>query len=366
MFGGDAKKICNSCIIAILKEHILKLTDNLNIKRFKPLIAPNVLKDELPVTDQIAQLVARSRKAIQDVLTNKAQRRMVIAGPCSLHDCKATLEYAQKLKWLQQRVNDKILIIMRTYFEKPRTTLGWKGMIYDPHLDNSYDIEGGLRQARGLLLSIANIGLPAAIEFLDPIVPQYLADQVSWAAIGARTTESQIHRQMASGLSMPVGFKNSTVGNLSPAIDAIKAASGAHSFMGIDRNGQVVIAETSGNKYGHLVMRGGADCPNYGSEYVAFAQVLLRKAGISTGIIIDCSHANSQKDYKKQRAVFLDVAEQIRQGNQLIAGVMLESFINEGSQPFTKPKDLKYGVSLTDSCIGWEETEELICYLSEI
>ena len=344
----------------------MELTDNLNIKRFKPLIAPNLLKDELPATDQIAQLVAQSRKSIQDILINKDHRRMVIAGPCSLHDCQATLEYAEKLNQLQQRVGDKILIVMRAYFEKPRTTVGWKGMIYDPHLDNSYDIEGGLRQGRELLLSIAKTGLPAAIEFLDPIVPQYLADLVSWAAIGARTTESQIHRQMASGLSMPVGFKNSTDGNLVPAIDAIKAASSPHSFMGIDRNGQAVIAETRGNKYGHIVMRGGADCPNYGSEYVAFAQVLLRKAGISTGIIIDCSHANSQKDYKKQRAVFLDVAEQIRQGNQLIAGVMLESFINEGSQSFTKPKDLKYGVSLTDSCIGWEETEELICYLSEI
>jgi 3-deoxy-7-phosphoheptulonate synthase len=344
----------------------LELTDNLNIKQFKPLIAPNVLKEELSANDQITELVAKSRKAVQDILTNKDERRMVIVGPCSLHDCQATLEYAEKLRGLQQKVKDKVLIIMRAYFEKPRTTVGWKGMIYDPHLDNSYDIEGGLRQARSLLLSIAKAGLPAAIEFLDPIVPQYLADLVSWAAIGARTTESQIHRQMASGLSMPIGFKNTTDGNLSPAIDAIRSASSAHSFMGIDRNGQAVIAETSGNKYGHLVMRGGADCPNYGSEYVAFAEVLLRKAGITTGAIIDCSHANSQKDYKKQRKVFLDVVEQIRQGNQLISGVMLESFINEGSQSFTKPENLKYGVSLTDSCIGWEETEELIIYLSKV
>lgn len=344
----------------------MELTDNLNIKGFKPLIAPKVLKDELSVTDQVAKLIARSRKAVQDILINKDKRRIVIVGPCSLHDCKATLEYAEKLAVLQEDVKDSVLIIMRAYFEKPRTTLGWKGMIYDPHLDSSYDIEGGLRQARSLLLSIATAGLPAAIEFLDPVVPQYLADLVSWAAIGARTTESQIHRQMASGLSMPVGFKNSTDGNLSSAVDAIKAASSAHSFMGIDRNGQSIIAETSGNKYGHLVMRGGSDCPNYGSEYVAFAEVLLRKAGISTGAIIDCSHANSQKEYKKQRSVFLDVTEQIRQGNQLIAGVMLESFINEGSQSFTKSEDLKYGVSLTDSCIGWSETEELICYLSEM
>ncbi len=344
----------------------MELTDNLNIKDFKPLITPMKLKDEFPETEQVAQLVAESRNIIQAILVNRDERRIVIAGPCSLHDCKATLEYGERLRELQDEVKDKILIIMRTYFEKPRTTVGWKGMIYDPRLDNSYDIEEGLRQARRLLLEIAKMGLPAATEFLDPIVPQYLADLVSWAAIGARTSESQIHRQMASGLSMPVGFKNSVEGNLTPAIDAIKAASSDHSFMGIDRNGQVVIAETRGNKYGHLVMRGGSGCSNYGSEYVAFAKVLLCKAGISTGVIIDCSHANSQKDYKKQRLALLDVAEQMRQGNRLIAGVMLESFLKEGRQPFDKPENLKYGISLTDSCIGWEETEEMIRYLSKL
>ncbi|MCK5000812.1 MAG: 3-deoxy-7-phosphoheptulonate synthase, partial [Anaerohalosphaera sp.] len=223
----------------------MELTDNLNIKCFKPLVAPYILKDELPVDDRIAHLISLSRSAIQDILLNRDKRRIVIVGPCSLHDCQATLEYAKKLKHLQTSVEDKLLIIMRTYFEKPRTRLGWKGMIYDPHLDNSYDIEGGLRQARELLLSISKIGLPAAIEFLDPIVPQYLADLISWAAIGARTTESQIHRQMASGLSMPVGFKNSTDGSISPALDAVKAASSPHSFMGIDRNSKVVIAETN-------------------------------------------------------------------------------------------------------------------------
>ncbi len=342
----------------------MELTDNLNIKDFKPLITPMKLKDEFAETEQVAQLVAGARNAIQAILVNRDERRIVIAGPCSLHDCKATLEYGERLRKLQDEVKDRILIIMRAYFEKPRTTLGWKGMIYDPRLDNSYDIEEGLRQARGLLLEIAKMGLPAATEFLDPIVPQYLADLVSWVAIGARTSESQIHRQMASGLSMPVGFKNSMEGNLTPAIDAIKAASSDHSFMGIDRNGQVVIAETRGNKYGHLVMRGGSGCPNYGSEYVAFAKVLLCKAGISTGVIIDCSHANSQKDYKQQRLALLDVAEQMHQGNRLIAGVMLESFLKEGRQPLDKPENLKYGISLTDSCIGWEETEEMIRYLS--
>jgi len=344
----------------------VELTDNLNIKEFKPLITPKKLKDEFPVNEQAARLVARSRNIIQDILLNRDRRRMVIVGPCSIHDCKATGEYAGRLRRLQDEVENNILIIMRAYFEKPRSTLGWKGMIYDPHLDNSYDIQEGLRQARGLLFEIAKIGLPIATEFLDPIVPQYLADLVSWAAIGARTTESQIHRQMASGLSMPVGFKNSTDGNLTTAIDAVKAASSAHSFMGVDRNGKVIIAETSGNEYCHLVMRGGTVGPNYGSEYVAFANVLLRKAGIATGLVIDCSHANSQKDYKQQRLAFLDVAGQIKQGNRLITGLMLESFLRQGSQPLDKVRNLKYGVSLTDSCIGWEETEELIRRLSEM
>ena len=338
----------------------MELTDNLNIVRFKPLIAPEKLKTELPETDETAHLVAASRKIVQDILANRDKRRIVIVGPCSLYDHEATLEYANRLKTLQNEVAEKILIIMRAYFEKPRTTLGWKGMLYDPYLDGSYDIEEGFRRARSLLLEIAKMGLPAGTEFLDPIVPQYFAELISWAAIGARTTESQVHRQMASGLSMPIGFKNSTDGNLAPVIDAIKAASSSHSFMGINREGKVVIAETRGNRYGHLVMRGGTGGPNYGSEYVAFAEVLLRKAQISSGVIIDCSHANSRKDHKQQRTAFFDIVEQIKEGNRLIAGVMLESFLKEGSQSAGKPEELKYGVSLTDRCIGWDETEELI------
>jgi 3-deoxy-7-phosphoheptulonate synthase len=255
---------------------------------------------------------------------------------------------------------------MRAYFEKPRTTLGWKGMLYDPYLDNSYNIEEGFRRARDLLLSIAKLGISTATEFLDPIVPQYIADLVSWAAIGARTTESQIHRQMASGLSMPVGFKNSMDGNLTTAVDAIRAASSPHSFMGIDGNGKVIIAETRGNKYGHLVMRGGSGGSNYSSEYVAFAEVLLHKANVPTGILIDCSHANSNKDHKRQREALFDVAEQIREGNRLIAGVMLESFLGEGNQSFDTSENLEYGISLTDKCIGWEETEELIRHFASI
>ncbi|MEA3224969.1 MAG: 3-deoxy-7-phosphoheptulonate synthase, partial [Planctomycetota bacterium] len=256
----------------------MEQTDNLNILRFKPLISPDELKREFPETDEVARLVASARVNVYNILANKDKRRLVITGPCSLHDCEATLEYARKLAELQEEVSEKIFIIMRAYFEKPRTTLGWKGMLYDPDLDNSYNIEEGFRRARGLLLSIAELKLPTATEFLDPIVPQYTADLISWAAIGARTTESQIHRQMASGLSMPVGFKNSMDGNLNAAIDAIKAAASPHFFMGIDGGGKVVVAETRGNNCGHLVLRGGAQGPNYASEHVAFAGVLLQKA----------------------------------------------------------------------------------------
>ena len=342
----------------------MEKTDNLNIAQFKSLIKPKELKNEFPENEQMAKFVADSRHGVQDILMNRDQRRMVIAGPCSLHDREATLEYAGRLKQLQEEVSDKVLLIMRAYFEKPRTTLGWKGMIYDPYLDNSYDIAEGVRRARALMYAMGEMGVPTATEFLDPIIPQYLADLVTWAAIGARTTESQIHRQMASGLSMPIGFKNATDGNLLTATDAIKAASSPHSFLGIDSEGKVIIAETRGNKYGHLVMRGGVGSPNYGSEYVAFAEVLLRKADIATGVIIDCSHANADKDHRLQEKAFFDVAEQIRQGSRIIAGVMLESFLAEGNQPFGKPENLKYGVSLTDKCIGWEETERLIRHLA--
>jgi len=338
----------------------MELTDNLNIVKFKPLITPEQLKEKYPETEQIAYLVARTRMTIQSILTNKDKKRIVITGPCSLHDKKATLDYANRLKKLQGKFADKLLLVMRAYFEKPRTTLGWKGMLYDPYLDGSDDIQEGFNRAREILLEIGKIGLPCATEILDPIVPQYIADLISWAAIGARTAESQIHRQMASGLSMPIGFKNSTDGNLAPAIDAVKAAASPHSFLGISRNGQVIIAETRGNKFGHIVMRGGSNEPNYSAEYVAFAAMLLKKAGIANGVIIDCSHANSNKDYKLQRNALLDVAEQVKDGTSLISGVMLESFITAGNQKPAKPETIAYGQSLTDGCIGWEETEELI------
>jgi 3-deoxy-7-phosphoheptulonate synthase len=335
-------------------------TDNINIVDFKPLITPEQLKNQIPLEDYCAQTVVRGRHAIEDILNHKDSRKLVIVGPCSLYDYDSTMDYAERLKKLQYKVLDKIQIVMRAYFEKPRTTLGWKGMLYDPYMDDSGDIEEGIRLARKILAGITKMGIPAGTEILDPIVPQFITDLVSWAAIGARTTESQIHRQMASGLSMPIGFKNATDGNLQIAIDAIKSARGKHSFMGIDCNGKVIIAETRGNKYGHLVMRGGNNGPNFTSEYVAFAEVLLKKAKAEIGIIIDCSHSNSYKDHRKQRDALLNVAQQIKEGNKSIAGVMLESFINEGSQPVDKLEKLKYGVSVTDACIGWEETEELV------
>ncbi len=343
----------------------MELTDNLNIHCFKPLITPDQIKEELPLDEAAAHTVASCRQAVEQILTGREGRRIVIAGPCSLHDEAAALEYARRLRGLQEEVGERVLLIMRAYFEKPRTTLGWKGMLYDPHLDGSYDIENGIRLSRKILTEIAAMGLSAATEFLDPIVPQYLADLVSWAAIGARTSESQIHRQMASGLSMPIGFKNATDGNLETALDAIRAALSSHSFLGIDRHGRVIVAETRGNKYGHLVMRGGGSGPNYTSEYVAFAEVLLRKAQIPNGLVIDCSHANSHKNYKRQREVLLDVSDQIRSGNRSIAGIMLESFLKEGKQSIGAPGGMKFGVSLTDSCIGWEETDELIRSFAE-
>ena len=343
----------------------MELTDNLNINEFKPLTSPEQMKGELPETDAASHIVAESRRQIEKILRGEDRRRLVIVGPCSLHDLDATLDYARRLKKVQLELSQRVLIIMRAYFEKPRTTLGWKGMLYDPHLDLSYDIDFGIRQSRQILCEISEIGLPCATEFLDPIVPQYLADLISWAAIGARTTESQIHRQMASGLSMPIGFKNATDGNLNVALDAIKAASNPHSFLGIDRNGKVIVADTKGNRYGHLVLRGGTSGPNYASEYVAFAEILLQKQHVLNGMVIDCSHANAHKNHKRQRDVLFDIADQISAGNTSIAGVMLESFITEGKQSIGSAGGLKYGVSLTDPCIGWDETEELIRYLAE-
>lgn len=335
-------------------------TENLNILRFDSLPTPGQIKADLPETQAVADLVTQSRTAVQNILAGTDERCLIITGPCSVHDPQAILEYAERLKGLQERVQDRAFLVMRAYFEKPRTTLGWKGLLYDPHLDDSCDIAQGLQLCRKLLLDILQLGVPVATEFLEPIVPHYMADLVTWAAVGARTTESQIHRQMVSGLSMPVGFKNATNGDMDAAVAAILASRSNHAFLGINDKARVILARTRGNKYGHLVLRGGAGGPNYGAEFVAFARVLLEKAGCPNGLVIDCSHANSHKDHRQQRHAFLDVAGQMVQRGHRIAGMMLESHLVAGSQKLTDAPSLIYGQSVTDACIGWEETEELV------
>lgn len=343
----------------------MRPTDNLNIVELKPLITPRQLRDKLPLSNEQAKVVLDARDDIKSIITHRDDRIIVIAGPCSIHDEVATLDYASRLSKLQDQVSDKVLIVMRAYFEKPRTTIGWKGMLYDPDLNGSYNMEKGLSQARSIMLKIIDMGLPVATEVLEPIVPQYITDLISWVAIGARTTESQIHRQMVSGLSMPIGFKNATDGSLDVAVQAIKTARNPHYFFGIDIDGRVAVAETRGNAYTHFVLRGGANSPNYESEYMAFSEALLKKAGIGTGIVVDCSHGNSLKDYRKQRNVVESIVSQKREGNKSIVGVMLESFIEGGSQNIDS-ENLKYGVSITDACMGWDETELLIKQLANI
>ena len=336
-----------------------KLHD-LRVSRIIRLSSPKALKDKLPVDEKIAETVIRGRREVENILTGKDSRMLVIVGPCSIHDTDAALEYAGKLSALRTELQDDLCIIMRVYFEKPRTTVGWKGFINDPHLDDTYDIVHGLFYARKLLLDINAIGLPAATEFLDPITPQYVADVVSWAAIGARTIESQTHRQMASGLSMPVGFKNSTDGRLNVAIDAIRSAMHPHSFLGIDQEGQSSVITTKGNPFGHLVLRGG-DKPNYDEESIALAESWIAKGGLEQSILVDCSHANSGKKHEQQLKVWENILKQKTDGNKSIAGVMIESNICGGNQPFPEdPDKLRYGVSITDECISWEETERML------
>ncbi len=331
---------------------------DLRVSRFDPLETPETLKGGLPITARAETTVATGREAVRRTLAGDDPRLLVIVGPCSIHDPQAALEYATKLAALRDRVADRLLIVMRVYFEKPRTTIGWKGLINDPGMDGSHDINLGLRRARALLLQIAELGLPAATEFVDPIVPQYTADLVSWAAIGARTTESQTHREMASGLSMPVGFKNSTDGDLQVAIDAMRAAQHAHTFLGIDQRGATSIVRTRGNPDVHVILRGRDGKPNYTAPYVAFTKALLGKDAPRRPVMIDCSHGNSGKDFRKQPTVMNDVVAQARAGEPAILGVMIESHLHEGNQPLGK--ELKYGVSITDSCLGWAATEELL------
>lgn len=335
--------------------------ENINVASQETLITPEALKQELPLSDKAAETVANGRQAINDILDGKDHRLFIVVGPCSIHDIEAAHEYARKLKALADEVSDTLFIVMRVYFEKPRTTIGWKGLINDPHLNDSFDIEQGLKIGRQLLLDIAELGLPAATEALDPIAPQYLQDTISWSAIGARTTESQTHREMSSGLSMAIGFKNGTDGSLDVAVNAMKSVSHPHSFLGIDQQGKGSIVRTKGNAYGHVVLRGGGGKPNYDSVNVALCEKALEKAGLRKSIMVDCSHANSSKDPGIQPLVIQDITHQILEGNQSIQSLMIESHLNWGNQPLTDNlADLKYGVSITDACIDWPTTEKAL------
>ena len=334
---------------------------DLRVSRIITLTSPRALKEKLPVTEHIADTVCHGRREVEEILTGRDNRLLVIVGPCSIHDMKAAREYAAKLSELREELSGEFCIVMRVYFEKPRTTIGWKGFINDPHLNDTYDIEHGLYHARKLLIELNEMGLPTATEFLDPISPQYVADLITWAAIGARTIESQTHRQMASGLSMPVGFKNSTDGRLQVAIDAIRSAMHQHSFLGIDQDGHSSVITTKGNPFGHLVLRGGSHRPNYDAESIAIAEKQLDKGELAPYLVVDCSHANSGKKFENQLKVWEDILAQKLAGNTSIAGVMIESNICSGNQPFpVDPSALQYGVSITDECVSWEETAKML------
>ena len=336
-------------------------TSNLRIRSLEPLVPPARLCALLPIDDAARRTIVDGRRAVERVLAGEDSRLMAVVGPCSIHDLDAAREYAGRLRALADRLADRLLVIMRVYFEKPRTTVGWKGLINDPHMDGTFDVATGLRLARGLLIEIAGLGLPTATEFLEPITPQYIADTIVLGAIGARTTESPTHRQMASGLSMPVGFKNSTDGSLQAAIDAMQAARTPHSFLGIDNDGGTCVVSTTGNPWGVLMLRGGRSGSNYSPEVLHEARRLLEAAGLPARVVVDCSHANSGKDHRRQSVVWRDVLEQRIAGDRSIVGMMLESNLNPGSQPVHQDRSqLAYGVSITDGCIGWDETEALL------
>lgn len=344
------------------QEKLKKELFNKHIRNIEALPVPMSLHETIPLSSDAAQTIVQARKEINKIVNLEDQRMLAIVGPCSIHDSEQAIEYAKKLLELREEVKEQILIVMRVYFEKPRTVLGWKGLIYDPFIDDSFDMLTGLKKARTLLRDINELGMPCATEMLDPLVPQFIADAVSWTAIGARTTESQTHRQMASGLSMAVGFKNSTNGDFTVAINAAKAAQGPQSFMGINQEeGRVCIFHTNGNKDTHLILRGGADAPNYSSEYVTAAEAVLEKAGLKKSLMIDCNHANSGKDPYKQPDVLEDIINQKLEGNQSIIGFMIVSHLNGGNQKIPKDlSELKYGVSITDACIDFESTRKMI------
>ena len=340
-------------------------TQNLNVARTVALVSPRELERQLPITPQAHRSVVEGRESVGAILSGADDRLLVVIGPCSIHDPEAALDYARRLVELRERYADRLCIVMRVYFEKPRTTVGWKGLINDPHLDGSFDMAYGLSAARKLLIEINSLGLPTATEMLDPITPQYMDDLVTWAAIGARTTESQTHRQMASGLSMPVGYKNSTTGDLQVAIDAMQSARSPHTFLGIDEEGRTCIVQTRGNSQGHVILRGGSGRPNYDPKNVALAAQRLEQAGLPPVVMIDCSHANSGKKHTQQQVVWNSLIEQRIDGEtpRTIIGAMIESNIHEGQQKLPDNADLsklRYGVSVTDECIGWDKTAQLL------
>ena len=336
-------------------------TQDLHVREIVRLSPPRVVKAAFPATPDAVATVAMSRERIVRILNLEDTRLLVVVGPCSIHDDRSALEYAARLNVLRKELADRMEIVMRVYFEKPRTTIGWKGLINDPHLDDTQDIETGLKIARRMLVQIAGMGLPTATEFLDPIVPQYIADLVSWAAIGARTTESQTHREMASGLSMPVGYKNATDGGLQVAIDAMGAARHRHSFLGLDEDGAISIVRTTGNPNGHVVLRGGRARTNYDAASIADAEATLVRHKLPAVMMVDCSHANSEKKHSRQEDVWRSVIEQRANGTRSVIGMMVESHLHEGNQPFPKPaNELQYGVSITDACLNWETTERML------
>ncbi len=342
------------------KNTVIPTTDDLNIVRMTPLRTPLELKNKYPLSEQLRRTVVENREKVNSIITKQDSRLLVITGPCSIHDEKAAFEYAERLRDLSERVKDRLLLVMRVYFEKPRTTIGWKGLINDPLLNGQSDINLGLERARAILLKVAEMGLPAASEFLDPIVPQYISDLISWVAIGARTTESQTHRELASGVSAAVGFKNGTSGSLDVALNAMESSANPHSFLGIDQTGMTRIVQTTGNRLGHLVLRGGDHGPNYDAKSVKEAEETLAKHNMRDSIIIDCSHNNSNKDHNLQIKVMTDILEQKRNGNKSIVGAMLESNLFEGNQKLVDVNSLKYGVSITDKCLNWDDTERIL------
>tara|TARA_Y100001970_G_scaffold294351_1_gene451265 strand:+ start:6264 stop:7340 length:1077 start_codon:yes stop_codon:yes gene_type:complete len=345
----------------------LESTSDLHVVETRPLVSPSVLHNQWPNNENTLNTVTNARQAIKEILRNSDKRILVIVGPCSIHDDAAAKEYAKHISTLRNELHEKLEIVMRVYFEKPRTTVGWKGLINDPHLDGSYDINTGLRKARALLWHLASQGIPTATELLDPIVPQYIADLISWTAIGARTTESQTHREMASGLSMPIGFKNGTDGSVLTAINAMQAASKSHHFLGINKDGLAAIVNTTGNPDGHVVLRGGAQGTNYDELSIGNFAVELQEAGFLNRVMVDCSHGNSNKNYRKQVDVLANISMQLRSGQKNIMGVMLESHLFEGNQKLISHDlgSLKYGQSITDACIDIQTTSNILRELAD-